>query len=153
MRSVRLGRTFDAVIIHDAIAYMQTEDDLRAAFETARVHLRPGGVFITAPDWFKESFPGIQVSHETHTADGITLTYVEYDHDPDPNDTTLETIFVYFIKENGQLRIEQDHHITGLFHIADWERLIAEAGFEVDKSPYDVHDDHHESYLLIGRLR
>ena len=29
MRSVRLGRTFDAVFVHDAIAYMTTEDDLR----------------------------------------------------------------------------------------------------------------------------
>ena len=44
MRTVRLpGQVFDAVLIHDAICYMQTEDDLRAAFATARVHLRPGG--------------------------------------------------------------------------------------------------------------
>src|SRR4029453_5363975 len=34
MRSVRLGRTFDAVFVHDAIAYMTTEDDLRAVFAT-----------------------------------------------------------------------------------------------------------------------
>ena len=31
MRTVRLGRTFDAVFVHDAVAYMLTEDDLRAA--------------------------------------------------------------------------------------------------------------------------
>ena len=36
MRSVRLGETFDAVLIHDAIDYMTTEDELRAAFETTR---------------------------------------------------------------------------------------------------------------------
>ena len=35
MRSVRLGRTFDAVFVHDAIAYMTTEDDLRGVFATA----------------------------------------------------------------------------------------------------------------------
>ena len=29
MRTVRLGRTFDAVFVHDAIAYITTEDDLR----------------------------------------------------------------------------------------------------------------------------
>ena len=39
MRTVRLGRTFDAVLIHDAVSYMLTEDDLRATFATARAHL------------------------------------------------------------------------------------------------------------------
>src|SRR5678809_482376 len=38
MRTLRLGRTFDAVFIHDAIMYMTTEDDLRLALETARLH-------------------------------------------------------------------------------------------------------------------
>ncbi|HZA25181.1 MAG TPA: class I SAM-dependent methyltransferase, partial [Dehalococcoidia bacterium] len=50
MRSVRLAQTFDVVLIHDAINYMLTESDLQAAFETARAHLRPGGVLVTAPD-------------------------------------------------------------------------------------------------------
>lgn len=35
---------FDAVLAHDAISYMLTEDDLRAVFATARAHLRPGGL-------------------------------------------------------------------------------------------------------------
>ena len=30
MRTLRLGRTFDVVFIHDAISYLTTEDDLRA---------------------------------------------------------------------------------------------------------------------------
>lgn len=40
MRSLRLHRTFDAVFVHDAVAYMTTEDDLRAAMMTAYVHCR-----------------------------------------------------------------------------------------------------------------
>jgi SAM-dependent methyltransferase len=42
MRSLRLGRTFDAVFIHDAIDYMTTEQDLGAAIATAFVHCKPG---------------------------------------------------------------------------------------------------------------
>ena len=38
MRTLRLGRTFDVVFIHDAISYLTTEEDLRAALETAAVH-------------------------------------------------------------------------------------------------------------------
>src|SRR5207237_660416 len=43
MRTVRLDRKFDGVFVHDALAYMVTEPDLEAAFETAFVHCRPGG--------------------------------------------------------------------------------------------------------------
>ena len=36
MRTLRLGKTFDAVFVHDAVMYMTTRDDLRRAIETAR---------------------------------------------------------------------------------------------------------------------
>lgn len=35
MRTIRLGRVFDAVFVHDALAYVSTEPDLRAVIETA----------------------------------------------------------------------------------------------------------------------
>src|SRR5512141_1279143 len=40
MRTLRLGRVFDGVCVHDAIMYMTTLDDLRRAMETAYVHCR-----------------------------------------------------------------------------------------------------------------
>src|SRR6185436_20585470 len=43
MRTVRLGREFDCVFVHDAVVYMTTEDDLRRAIETAYLHCKPGG--------------------------------------------------------------------------------------------------------------
>src|SRR5688572_16992961 len=43
MRTLRLeGRTFDAVFVHDAVSYLLTTDDLRATFDTAFAHVRPG---------------------------------------------------------------------------------------------------------------
>src|ERR1700686_2758957 len=42
IRTVRLGRTFDAIFVHDAICHMTTEADLRAVMATAFAHLRPG---------------------------------------------------------------------------------------------------------------
>ncbi len=44
MRTVRPGRLFDAVFVHDAIGYMTTAAMLRQAMETAAAHCRPGGV-------------------------------------------------------------------------------------------------------------
>ncbi len=153
MRTIRLNRKFKSVIIHDAISYMLTEDDLRATFVTVAAHLEPGGVFITAPDWFKETFQGPWVDHTIRAKEGIELAYFEYSHDPDPNDTTMETIFVYFIRGHGQLRVEEDLHITGLFPIQTWVDLMTEAGFTVEKKSYPVHNDPRQAYLLVGTLK
>ena len=50
MRTVRLGRTFDAVFVHDAVCYLLTEDDVLACLITAREHCRPGGIVVVVPD-------------------------------------------------------------------------------------------------------
>ena len=43
MATFDLGRTFDAVFIHDSSAHMLTHKDLKAAMKTAFMHCRPGG--------------------------------------------------------------------------------------------------------------
>lgn len=46
MRTVRLGRTFGAVVLgFNTIMHMLTDADLRSLLETVRVHLLPGGRF------------------------------------------------------------------------------------------------------------
>src|ERR1700712_4684117 len=56
MRTVRLGREFDAIFVHDAVAYMTSEGDLRLAIETAFAHCKPGGAALFAPDAIRETF-------------------------------------------------------------------------------------------------
>lgn len=47
IRTVRLDTAFDAVIsLFHVMSYQATNDDLAAAFATARAHLNPGGIFI-----------------------------------------------------------------------------------------------------------
>ncbi|MCX5784956.1 MAG: class I SAM-dependent methyltransferase [Elusimicrobia bacterium] len=47
IRSVRLGRRFDAVLaLFHVVSYQIADKDLRAAFMTAREHVREGGLFI-----------------------------------------------------------------------------------------------------------
>ena len=93
------------------------------------------------------------MAHETNRRGGQELTYVEYSHDPDPGDTTIESIFVYFLTENGRLRVELDRHVTGLFPLGAWLSLMKEAGFEAEKRPLPEHEGGEQPYLLIGVLR
>ncbi len=149
MRTVRLGRLFDAVLIHDAVGYMLTEDDLRAAFETARSHLRPGGLLLVAPDIVTESFREGKVIRWTTSADGVTITTEERLHDPDPSDTRSESLFTYEITENGVSRMEHDLHVTGLFSLKAWTSLLEEAGFNVERTPLPGQDGYGE-WLFAG---
>ena len=137
MRSVRLRRTFDAVLIQDAVLYMTTEVDLRSAIETAFVHCRPAGVALFAPDFTRESFVAA-TTHGGHDGDGRAMRYLAWIRDPDPSDTTYVVDFAYLFEADGQpTRSAHDRHVHGLFARDDWLRLLAEAGFEASVRPFE----------------
>ena len=47
IREIRLNKRFDTVIaLFHVISYQTTNEDVTAAFETARQHLNSGGIFI-----------------------------------------------------------------------------------------------------------
>jgi SAM-dependent methyltransferase len=141
MRTLRLGRTFDVVFIHDAISYLTTEDDLRQAIETAAIHARPGGVVILTPDATTEIFKP-STDHGGHDGDdGRSLRYLEWTHAP--VGSTYVTDYAIVARGPGEeLRVVHDRHTLGLFPEATWKRLLAEAGLElVDtrvENPYEL---------------
>ena len=130
MRSVRLGRLFDAVFVHDAVVYLTSEADLAAALRTAAVHCRPRGVAIFAPDYVRESFaPGTDSGGAD--GDGRAVRYLEWMHDPDPTDSTYVVDYAILLRDAaGATRVVHDRHVEGLFPRARWLGLLAEAGFE-----------------------
>jgi SAM-dependent methyltransferase len=135
MRSVRLGWSFDAVFVHDAIDYMTSEDGLGAVIQTAFEHCRPGGVALFVPDHVRETF---EPTTDSGGHDGVdrALRYLEWTWDPDPDDTTYRTDFTYVLHEpDGTIHTELDPHICGLFPRATWLRLIEETGFEARSVP------------------
>jgi SAM-dependent methyltransferase len=150
MRSIRLNRRFDAVLVHDAISYMTREPDLVAVFDTAAAHLRPGGVFITSPDYFAGELPLPRIESITHTAGTTELTYFEYTYDPDPGDACVETLMTFLIRTPDGLRIEHDRHITGLFHRSTWLRLMAQTGFTVERRVFRLPSSDQPYELLVG---
>jgi SAM-dependent methyltransferase len=140
MRSLHLERTFDAVMIADAIDYMLTEQDLLAAFCTAYEHLKPGGVFCTYAEETSENFVQNGTYTSTHKQGDIEVALVENYYDPDPQDTIFEMTFVYLIRRAGVLSIETDSHRVGIFPQATWERLLRQAGFEVQQVWFEEAD-------------
>jgi SAM-dependent methyltransferase len=130
MRHVRLGRTFDAVFVHDAVVYMATEDELRAAIETIAAHLGPGGVAVVAPDETLETFdPGAVLHDGDDPATGRAIRYIEWSLPPPPGSTAFETHYALLLRDtDGSVRSVHDVHRCGVFPRATWLRLFREAG-------------------------
>lgn len=150
MRSIRLERIFDVVLIHDAIAYITSEDDLAATFATARAHLEVGGLFMTMPDHYIDRPVWPYINHRTHKQGDRELTYIEYSSPDVNNPSLLQSSFLFVITENGERRMELDHHTTGLFPVDTWRRLIEEAGFSVERLNYPVADGPISQYLWVA---
>ncbi|MBM3943906.1 MAG: class I SAM-dependent methyltransferase [SAR202 cluster bacterium] len=129
MRTLQLGREFDAVFIHDAIDYMTSECELRQAMETAYIHCKPGGAALLAPDSISENFKPT-TNHEGTDGDGRGLRFLEWNYDSDPNDSVCTVDYIIAMRErDGSVRVEHDRHTFGLFPGETWLRLLSETGF------------------------
>lgn len=129
MRHLRLGELFDAVLIQDAVDYMRTAADVRAALATASAHLGPGGVLFVAPTYTSDNFADADAEHDSDESGN--LTYLSYVHDPDPTDSEYELVLVYLLRdaETRGVEVTVDRHHCGLFSEQQWLELLEEAGF------------------------
>ena len=146
MRTLRLGRTFDVVFIHDAIDYMTTLHDLRLALETTFLHCTLGGLALFVPDHVRETFEP-RTDHGGSDGEGRALRYLEWTYDPDDADTTYTVEYAYVLRENGQpTRVEHERHICGLFPRAEWVRLLHEVGLRPE-----ITRDHYGRDIFVAR--
>jgi SAM-dependent methyltransferase len=135
MRSIRLGREFDVVLVHDAIMYATNPADVQATLQTAAAHCRPEGVIAVLPDHTRETFVS-GTDHGGHDApDGRGLRYLEWVWDPDPDDDTYLVDYAFLLRErDGRVTVAHDRHREGLFSRVQWLRWFAEAGLAARSS-------------------
>jgi len=153
MRSVRLGQGFDAVTVFDSITYMRTAESLKAAFLTAFSHLRPGGVFVTTVEESKETFVQNHTRHLTRKRGEVEITLVENDYDPNPDDTCIEANFIYLIRRRGELTLETDCHLLGLFEMKTWIDTMMAAGLEVFTRKSETADPEGRFFPIVIGLK
>jgi SAM-dependent methyltransferase len=135
MRTLRLPRQFDVVMIHDAIMYATTITDLVAALRTAAVHCRPDGMVAVLPDFVRETFtPGTDDGGED-AADGRGFRYLSWTWDADPTDQTYIVDYAFMMRgRDGEVSVRHDRHIEGLFSRAEWLESFREAGLAAQSS-------------------
>ena len=145
MRTLRLGRVFDEDGVEDAVMYLTSEADMQAMLETAYIHCRPGGVILLVPDHVRETFAPY-TGHGGHDGPDRSLRYLQWVTDPVTEDTIYTVDFAYLLTESGEVRVEHDRHIFGLFPEATWVRLVRGAGFQ----PQPLTEPRQQKRVFIG---
>jgi SAM-dependent methyltransferase len=146
IRSLRLGRTFDVVFVHDAICHMTSERDLRAVMQTAYEHCSPGGVALFVPDFVRETFVA-GTDQGGNDSPPRRLRFLQWVFDPDPTDSTYLVDFAILLRnQKGEAHVVHDRHLQGLFPRARWLQLLREVGFKA----VVVRDDEVRD-LFLGR--
>jgi SAM-dependent methyltransferase len=143
MFAVRLGRLFDAVLVHDAADYVGSEADLLRVAQTAFAHCHPGGMAVFAPDHTAESFrPG---TGGGGGSDGLgrQASFRERTSDQDPADGWIEAEYEFVLRSaDGHVDVIRETHRLSAFSCETWLRVLEAAGFDTevasDSRPYFI---------------
>ena len=131
MRHLRLGRTFDAVLVHDAVDYMIGEADLRQVIGTAFAHCRPGGIAVFVPDHTAETFRASSGTGGSGDPAGCRASFTERTSDPDPSDDWVQVDYEFVLRSaDATVEVVRETHRLGAFRRDTWLRLLRQAGFE-----------------------
>ncbi|MBM9537540.1 class I SAM-dependent methyltransferase [Desulfobulbus alkaliphilus] len=149
MRSFSLNRSFDAVLMDDAIAHMNNRVDFEEAFRAAYAHLNPGGVMVVTPDVTVENFQQNKTTTFSATKDGLDVVFIENVYDSDTSDEQYETTILYLIREQGSLRIETDHWVMGIFTLDTWRQVLHETGFQTHEKQYRLGEDEYTVFVCV----
>ncbi len=150
MRDANLGELFDVVIGHDAIDYMTSQADARAAVRTAAKHLRAGGLALIAPTYTTETFvDGASASdaHEKNSNDILSFTSTIKYAENTKSQFYLEMLFDHAL--DGRVIRAKDKHLCGLFSRDFWERAMVDAGFKLLQSAQLIETE--EVQMFVGQ--
>ena len=154
MRTIRLGRQFDAVLAHDAVDYLTSRADLSRVIGTAFAHCRPGGLAVFAPDHTAETFRAGTGGGGGHDGTGRQASFRERTSDPVPDDDWILAEYEFTLRDaEGTVRVVPEAHRLGAFRRNTWLRTLRTAGFAAEARP-GVHDGNgagSAKVMFIGR--
>ncbi|NNK91702.1 MAG: class I SAM-dependent methyltransferase [Acidimicrobiia bacterium] len=154
MRSLRLGRDFDVVFAHDAVSYLLTEVDVRAAAETAYVHCRAGGVAIFIPDDTAEDFAPDLDDGGHDGDDGRGLRYLFWSGALDEDTHQYVSDAAYLLRStDGSVQVIHDRHHLAAHPRATWLIALQDAGFEAHMVPWEHSEIDGEPMVLFVGIR
>jgi SAM-dependent methyltransferase len=135
MRTLHLGRTFDAVTcLFSSIGYMTDLAELRAAVARLAAHVAPGGVLIidgwVRPDQWRDNFRPDQP--DVASDDEVTVVRLSFSR-RDGNITELE--MHHLVQTDSGIEYFMEPHRLRLTETDDYVSAVTDAGLEARVIP------------------
>jgi SAM-dependent methyltransferase len=132
LRSVDVGRRFDAVVLFFAVlGYQLSDSDVLAALRTSRQHLEQGGL-LAFDVWYGPAVLAQRPSTRTRTVDwGDRHVVRKSSGTLDPDRPTVRVDFELTIAGDESAPPVHETHEMRYFSSSDLERHLVDAGFEL----------------------
>lgn len=130
IKDVCLEEKVDAVLIHDAVMYMNTLSKLREMFMCAYRHLNTGGCVLVVPDIVFETFEEHSLSGGAQDGDRA-IQVLEWHWRPEPESKTYQVEFSVLTREEGLISSHHESHTLGLYRIDEYAQVLQEVGFSI----------------------
>lgn len=134
VRTARLGKTFDAAIsLFHVASYQTTNEDLKAYFETVRVHLKPDGIFIF-DFWYGPAVfnlqPRMRVKHVEDAFVKITRLAEPAWH---IHQNQVDVKYHLFVRSKTSGNVAEIHELHSMryFFLPELEAILAHNGLEL----------------------
>jgi SAM-dependent methyltransferase len=133
IREIRLDENFDAVIaLFHVMSYQTTNEDVTAAFETARHHLNTGGLFIFDV-WYGPAVltdrPTVRIKRMADDQTAVTRLAEPILY---PNENRVDVHYHVFVRNRGDRDVIElkETHAMRYFFKPEIERIAFHAGFQ-----------------------
>jgi SAM-dependent methyltransferase len=133
IREIRLDKPFDVVIaLFHVISYQTTNEDVTAAFETARQHLRTGGIFIFDV-WYGPAVltdrPAVRIKRMADDQTEITRLAEPVLH---PNENRVDVHYHMFVRTRSPQALTEleEVHAMRYFFKPEIERIACQTKLE-----------------------
>ena len=130
VQEVFLEERVDAVLIHDAVMYMNSLQKLHEMFLCAYRHLNPGGSVLVVPDVVFETFEEHSLSGGAQE-DGRAIQVLEWHWKPEPETKSYQVEFSILTRENGVVSSHHESHTLGLYRIEEYRQILEDVGFSI----------------------
>jgi SAM-dependent methyltransferase len=133
IESLRMAERFDAVVsLFHVMSYLTTDRDLQSAFETARLHLNPDGIFIF-DCWYGPAVlsdpPAVRVKQVGNDVVDV-IRIAEPEVRPNENIVNVNYQVLVFHKATGQTMTVIESHPMRYWFKSEIDRILEAAGFK-----------------------
>jgi SAM-dependent methyltransferase len=137
VRNVRLSRTFDVVIsLFHVMSYQTTNADLAAVFQTAKAHVKPGGLFVF-DCWYGPAVltlrPSVRIARLEDERIAVTRLAEPVLH---PNQNLVDVNYQVMIKDKQSGNVDElrETHSMRYLFAPEVSAFAEAAGFAVEES-------------------